>query len=49
MYAANDVIVKPTEAGLIQFICNALHIEPHELNDGLIIERDMLLSKEKYA
>ena len=48
MSAANDVIVKPTEDGLIQFICNALHIEPHELNDGLIIERDMLLSKKKY-
>jgi hypothetical protein len=48
MSAANDVIVNPTEDGLIQFICIALHIEPHELNDGLIIERDMLLSKEKY-
>jgi len=47
MSAAN-VIVNPTEDGLIQFICIALHIEPHELNDGLIIERDMLLSKEKY-
>ena len=37
-----------TEEGLIRFICNALHIEPHELKDGLIIPRDMLLSKEKY-
>jgi hypothetical protein len=37
-----------TEDGLIQFICNALCIEPHELKDGLIIERDMLLSKKKY-
>ena len=37
-----------TETGLIQFICNALHIEPHELTDGLVIERDMLVSKEKY-
>jgi hypothetical protein len=36
------------ENGLIQFICNALHIEQHELKDGLIIERDMLVSKEKY-
>lgn len=36
------------ENGLIQFICNALHIEEHELKDGLIIERDMLVSKEKY-
>jgi hypothetical protein len=44
----NDVIVKSTEDGLIQFICNALQIEPHELSDGLIIEREMLLSKEKY-
>ena len=37
-----------TEDGLIRFICNALHIEPDELKDGLIIERDMLVSKEKY-
>ena len=37
-----------TEDGLIQFICNALHIEPDELKDGLIIEREMLISKEKY-
>lgn len=36
------------ENGLIQFICNALHIEEHELKDGLIIERDLLVSKEKY-
>ena len=38
----------PTEDGLMIFICNALHIEPNELKDGLIIERDMLISKEKY-
>ncbi len=37
-----------TEDGLMKFICNALHIEPHELKDGLLIERDMLISKEKY-
>jgi hypothetical protein len=37
-----------TEDELIRFICNALHIEPHELKDGLIIPRDTLLSKEKY-
>jgi len=37
-----------TEDGLMKFICNALHIEPNELKDGLIIERDMLISKEKY-
>jgi hypothetical protein len=37
-----------TENGLIQFICNALHIEECELKDGLIIPRDMLVSKEKY-
>jgi hypothetical protein len=37
-----------TEDGLIRFICKALHIEPDELKDGLIIERDMLVSKEKY-
>jgi hypothetical protein len=37
-----------TENGLIQFICNALHIEECELKDGLIIPRDMLVSKDKY-
>jgi len=37
-----------TEDGLVRFICKALHIEPDELKDGLIIERDMLVSKEKY-
>ena len=36
------------EDGLIKFMCNALQIEPHELKDGLLIERDMLVSKEKY-
>jgi len=40
--------VAPMEDGLTQFICNALQIEPHELKDGLIIEREMLVSKEKY-
>ena len=48
MTSANDDVVKTTEDGLIRFICNALHIEPHELKDGLIIERDMLVSNEKY-
>ena len=42
------MITSPTEDGIIKFMCIALHIEPHELKDGLIIERDMLLSKEKY-
>ena len=37
-----------TEDGLMTFVCNALHIEPNELKDGLLIERDMLISKEKY-
>ena len=37
-----------TEHGLLKFMCNALHIEPYELKDGLVIERDMLISKEKY-
>jgi hypothetical protein len=37
-----------TEDGLMKFVCNALHIEPNELKDGLVIERDMLISKEKY-
>jgi len=36
------------EDGLVQFICTALHIESHELKEGLTIPRDMLLSKEKY-
>jgi hypothetical protein len=42
------MITATAEDGIIKFICIALHIEPHELKDGLIIERDMLLSKEKY-
>lgn len=37
-----------TEKELIKFICAALNIEPHELQDGLIIPRDMLISPEKY-
>ncbi len=37
-----------TEDGLMKFICTALQIEPCELKDGLIIERDMLICKEKY-
>ena len=37
-----------TEDGLIKFMCNALQIEPHELKNGLLIEREMLVSKEKY-
>ena len=47
---ANDAMAlsTSTEDGLIRFICNALHIEQHELKDGLVIERDMLVSKEKY-
>ena len=37
-----------TEDGLKTFVCNSLHIEQNELKDGLLIERDMLISKEKY-
>jgi len=37
-----------TEDELMKFICLALQIEPAELKDGLIIEREMLISKEKY-
>ena len=37
-----------TEHGLTKFICNALHIGSHELKEGLLIERDTLVSKEKY-
>jgi hypothetical protein len=33
---------------LMTFICAALHIQPHELQDGLVIPRDMLISPEKY-
>jgi hypothetical protein len=43
-----EITPPATEEGLIRFICNALQIESHELKDGLIIPRDMLLSKEKY-
>ena len=37
-----------TEDGLMTFVCSALNIKPHELKDGLLIERDMMISKEKY-
>ena len=37
-----------TEHELMKFMCNALQIDPPELKDGLLIERETLLSKEKY-
>ena len=37
-----------TENELLTFVCVALNIQPHELQDGIIIPRDMLLSSEKY-
>ena len=37
-----------TENELLSFVCVALNIQPHELQDGIIIPRDMLLSSEKY-
>ena len=37
-----------TENELLSFVCVALNIQPHELQDGIIIPRDMLLSPEKY-
>ena len=37
-----------TENELMLFVCTALNIQPHELQDGVIIPRDMLLSPEKY-
>ena len=45
---ATPITTTTAEDGLVQFMCIALHIEPHELKDGLTIPRDMLLSKEKY-
>jgi hypothetical protein len=48
-------IIKPitqpsmtTEDILMTFVCNALNIGRHELQEGLMIPRDMLLSAEKY-
>ncbi len=37
-----------TEDELMKFVCLALQIDPSELKDGLIIERDTLICKEKY-
>jgi hypothetical protein len=37
-----------TENELMLFVCTALNIQPHELQDGVVIPRDMLLSPEKY-
>ncbi len=36
------------EDGLMTFVCNALNIEPHELQEGVMIPRDMLLCPDKY-
>jgi hypothetical protein len=37
-----------TETELMSFICIALNIQADELQDGIVIPRDMLLSPEKY-
>ena len=37
-----------TEDGLMKFVCIALNIEPHELQEGAMIPRDMLLCPDKY-
>ena len=37
-----------TEDGLMTFVCIALNIEPHELQEGAMIPRDMLLCPDKY-
>jgi hypothetical protein len=41
--------MEPTvENELISFVCAALNIHSHELQEGLIIPRDMLLCTNKY-
>lgn len=37
-----------TENELMAFICTALNIQPHELKEGVIIPRDMLIDPAKY-
>jgi hypothetical protein len=37
-----------TEDELLSFVCDALNIQPHELKEGTVIPRDMLISPEKY-
>jgi hypothetical protein len=37
-----------TEDELMSFVCSALNIQPHELKEGTVIPRDMLISPEKY-
>ena len=37
-----------TEDEIMAFICAALNIQSNELQDGIIIPRDILLSPEKY-
>jgi hypothetical protein len=37
-----------TENELISFVCTALNIQVHELKEGTVIPRDMLISPEKY-
>lgn len=44
----NQSMETTTENELMSFICTALNIQPHELQDGVVIPRDVLLSPEKY-
>ena len=43
-----EPIPTTTENELISFVCAALDIHPHELQEGIIIPRDVLLSPDKY-
>ena len=36
------------EDALMTFACVALNVQPHELQEGVMIQRDMLLDPEKY-
>jgi len=43
-----EPITSTTENELIAFVCTAMNIHPHELQEGTIIPRDVLLSPDKY-
>ena len=44
----SDMNTNNTENELISIVCTALNIQAHELKEGTIIPRDMLISPEKY-
>ena len=48
MMNAMEPIPTTTENELVSFVCVALNIHPHELQEGMIIPRDALLSPTKY-